>query len=612
MPMRQLMTILAVTISIIVPGASILGCDDNGVDIAPLDVISVDLSTTDEAAPDVGGSEDAPTVDSNRCEPQCDGRECGDDGCGGACGDCGANSVCLYEGVCLCIPDCVGQLCGDDGCGGSCGECDDGQFCNDGMCSDTCVSDEGCTETGLTVCADEGEAVLECVEVSADCLHWSPATACPSETFCLEGVCEEWLCRPYSRICDETTMIVLECLADGSDYQEVQKCVEGETCIEGACVAEMCEPGDTACAGALLLTCSEDGVSWTKSECPGESVCYDGACLDCVFDEHCEEGKVCRQGVCANPILEVVTTTLPSAVVGTAYTTSLTARGGDGTMVWSTTGGALPAGIAMDQDGIISGTPTVSGDFTFSVQVADGSGQTANGNLTLAVISIGSSLVITTASPLPNATEGEEYSTTLAAEQGLPPYGWFIIDGALPNGLTLGSNGKISGIPDGSIGQANFKVRVVDADTPVGFASKDFALTVKVAPLEIVAETIYDLWLVKIVVLDMLISVEGIPLPYNQQLQAKGGIKPYVWSETQMTGISWLIPKAGIPQGLTLDSNGKLHGSVTDPSQVVSITIPFTQIKLTGFFFAAKVVDSNSPQDSDSGLFLIPTVPVSF
>jgi hypothetical protein len=110
----------------------------------------------------------------------------------------------------------------------------------------------------------------------------------------------------------------------------------------------------------------------------------------------------------------------------------------------------------------------------------------------------------------------------------------------------------------------------------------------------------------------MLTIVPGIPLPYNQQLQAKGGLKPYHWSETDIPGLDWLLPKAGIPTGLSLAEDGSLSGSVTDTSLVMELSIPFTQIKLTGFFFSAKVDDSQAPADSDQALFLIPTLPVAF
>ncbi|MDY6796391.1 MAG: DUF5719 family protein [Actinomycetota bacterium] len=54
---------------------------------------------------------------------------------------------------------------------------------------------------------------------------------------------------------------------------------------------------------------------------------------------------------------------------------------------------------------------------------------------------------ITTSSPLPQGCVGAEYSTTLAAADGAPPYSWFVYKGTLPPGLTLSPEGVISGTP---------------------------------------------------------------------------------------------------------------------------------------------------------------------
>lgn len=434
---------------------------------------------------------------------------------------------------------------------------------------------------------------------------------CGEGELCIAGDCAEGVCVPDALRCkDEHTVEI--CAPDASAWTDFKTCADDEVCIGGSCVKALCVPDEKACAGTTVLTCADDGTSWLEEPCPEGSVCFDGACLACVYDEHCDAGLVCDKGNCVPPALQVLTTMLPYGTRGQAYAAELEATGGDGAYTWSLASGDLPAGIDLGEDGNLAGTPTEAGDFPLEVQVTDGLGAKASEALTLSVIeTMGSTLVITTGSPLPQATEGELYSATLKATGGQEPYGWFIIGGALPAGLNVLSTGEITGIPT-EIGVFDFTVRVVDAATPVGFAAKDFALTVKVAPLEIVADQIYDVWIAKIVILPMLTIIPGIPLPYNQQLKAKGGLKPYHWSESDIPGLDWLLPKAGIPTGLTLGADGKISGSVTDTSLVMELKIPFTQISLTGFFFGAKVVDSNDPQDSDTGLFLIPTLPVAF
>jgi len=65
-------------------------------------------------------------------------------------------------------------------------------------------------------------------------------------------------------------------------------------------------------------------------------------------------------------------------------------------------------------------------------------------------------------SSLPSAQAGGFYSQTLVAAGGVPVYNWSLASGALPPGLSLNSNGTISGYASGS-GTYSFSVRVTDS-----------------------------------------------------------------------------------------------------------------------------------------------------
>ncbi len=68
----------------------------------------------------------------------------------------------------------------------------------------------------------------------------------------------------------------------------------------------------------------------------------------------------------------VSTASLSDAEKGSAYSAALSASGGSGTYTWSVLSGSLPGGLSLSAAGTISGTPSVGGDFTFTVQATDG------------------------------------------------------------------------------------------------------------------------------------------------------------------------------------------------------------------------------------------------
>jgi hypothetical protein len=69
--------------------------------------------------------------------------------------------------------------------------------------------------------------------------------------------------------------------------------------------------------------------------------------------------------------LQVGSGALAKGVVGAPYSAALTASGGTGTISWSLIAGLLPAGVALDANGVLSGTPTSAGDFAFTARATD-------------------------------------------------------------------------------------------------------------------------------------------------------------------------------------------------------------------------------------------------
>lgn len=77
---------------------------------------------------------------------------------------------------------------------------------------------------------------------------------------------------------------------------------------------------------------------------------------------------------------------LTGGTAGASYTTTLTQTGALGTPNFAVTAGALPPGLTLGSGGTISGTPTATGTFNFTVTVSDNSGCSGSDNYSIQVV----------------------------------------------------------------------------------------------------------------------------------------------------------------------------------------------------------------------------------
>lgn len=226
----------------------------------------------------------------------------------------------------------------------------------------------------------------------------------------------------------------------------------------------------------------------------------------------------------------ITTDTLPDGTAGTAYSQTLQATGGTGALAWSVSQGALPEGLTLGAaSGVISGTPSRAGRFTFTVSVRDAANQTSQQNYAVNIVE---QLAITTGS-LPAGTVGAAYSATITATGGETPYAWSAT-GNLPDGVTLnGATGVLSGTPTRA---AAFDFTVLVRDRANRSASRSYSIVVG-AGLAISTATL---------------PAGTVGQAYSTTVQATGGAAGRTWSAT------------GLPPGLTIAAaTGVISGAPT-------------------------------------------------
>lgn len=209
-------------------------------------------------------------------------------------------------------------------------------------------------------------------------------------------------------------------------------------------------------------------------------------------------------------------------VLSTDAPASLDAR------VWYIDSGTLPTGLKLDRDnGIINGTPEESGTFTFRVRLLIGSHITGQ-TFTLLIIP---GFLITTET-LPDGKEGQDYEASLTASGDITS--WNLYSGTFPPGLSLSTEGKITGIPTRS-GEYEFTVRARS-----GKLSTRKTLSIKIDPAFMIT-TSADLASAK------------IDSWYSLTLESDA---------SQPASVRWKIISGDLPQGLKLNSEtGNISGT---------------------------------------------------
>ena len=172
---------------------------------------------------------------------------------------------------------------------------------------------------------------------------------------------------------------------------------------------------------------------------------------------------------------------------------------------------------------------------------------------------------------LANGRTGIAYSQTLKASGGSGAYNWSIMDGSLPDGVSLSAKtGGISGMPN-KAGTFNFTAQVSDGAGAVASQPLSIMIGSATAPLTTATGPLPN---------------GEIKVSYSQNLRAFGGSETYAWS----------ITGGSLPDGLALDANsGAISGTPKKPGK---------------YLFSAQVRDSSGTVATESLSILVYTSPI--
>ncbi|MBI3448331.1 MAG: putative Ig domain-containing protein [Acidobacteria bacterium] len=244
-----------------------------------------------------------------------------------------------------------------------------------------------------------------------------------------------------------------------------------------------------------------------------------------------------------DPCLTITTTTLPTAIANTPYSTMVLATGGTAPITFSLTGGAFPAGLNLDPNalsgiGLIDGAASAPGISSFTLAATNGSCSVSR-DFFLVVNPAACPAIAITPTTIPNGVEGSAYNQNLMASGGAPSYAFQVAGGALPTGVMLGGSGLISGTPLVS-GIFDFTAAATDANMCTGTA----AYSVLVAPSVCGSLGLFP----------PILPNGSRGMPYDQTILATTAIPP----------VSYTVTAGALPPGLALDAvTGALSGTPT-------------------------------------------------
>jgi hypothetical protein len=254
----------------------------------------------------------------------------------------------------------------------------------------------------------------------------------------------------------------------------------------------------------------------------------------------------------ACPTITVTNPVVNTGTVGTPFSQTFTQVGGSAPITWSKSG-TLPNGLTFHTaTGVLDGTPTQGGTFPIIVTATDANGCTGTGATYTLIINCNS--IIVTNPAVNSGTVNVPFSQTFTQVGGIGATTFSLFSGALPTGLTLASNGTLSGTPTQK-GSFPIVVRATDSN---GCAANGPTYTLTIG-CQVITVT------------NPATNTGTVNVAFSQTFTAGNTIAP----------VTFTLNSGTLPAGLSLSTGGVLSGT---PTQTGSFPITVKATDANGCF----------------------------
>lgn len=265
---------------------------------------------------------------------------------------------------------------------------------------------------------------------------------------------------------------------------------------------------------------------------------------------------------------------LPDAIAGVPYEIRVKANSTNA-LQWFVVGGALPAGLVLDENGLIHGTPMETDSAIFTLKYTEAGGVRAGSSAFTLDVTSGVTIPAKIATvALPDGKEGSEYKVQLTVEGfsgGVRWLGASVV--GLPNGLSLSADGILQGTPTQSGTFLLQSIQVISQTNPNLTATTGLTVVIapKTADVGAASDPATTANPVNVVKEPETNTANVVPVStITESLNISGGFPDGTIGQYYDAGLpiglggkppySWIVSAGNLPSGLSFANDGRLSG----------------------------------------------------